>query len=59
MNDRFYCYSVRMSYFIRSFGIKYISAGVNQKNGMRYHIFAKSDRLDKVIELYNRVKHEV
>ena len=55
MNDRFYCYSVRMS----SFGIKYISAGVNQKNGMKYHIFDKSDRLDKVIELYNRVKHEV
>ena len=55
----FYCYSKKLSYFIRAFGIKYISVGLNTNTHVRYHVFEKSDRLDKVIALYNQVKHTV
>ena len=59
MNNKFYCYSAKMSHFIRAFDIKYIEVGVNTKSGTRYHVFEKSERLDKVISLYNSVKHTI
>lgn len=59
MNDKFYCYSNRLSYFIRSFGVKYIEIGINPKTKTRYYLFDKSERLDKIISLYNDVKHKV
>lgn len=59
VNDKFYCYSSRLSYFIRSFGIKYIEVGLNVKTKTRYYLFEKSDRLDKIIALYNSVKYSV
>ena len=59
MSQYFYCYSMRMSHFIRAFGIKYLDVGFNAKSGMKYYIFEKSERLDKIIELYNKVKHSI
>lgn len=59
MNDKFYCYSARMSYFIRAFGLKYDDIGFNAKSGTKYHVFTKSEKLDKIISLYNSVKHTI
>ncbi len=59
MNNKFYCYSSKMSHFIRAFDIKYLEVGFNAKSGARYHVFEKSKRLDKVISLYNSVKHTI
>lgn len=59
MNNKFYCYSAKMSHFIRAFDIKYIEIGVNDKSGTRYYVFEKSERLDKIISLYNSVKHTI
>lgn len=59
VNDKFFCYSSRLSYFIRSFGVKYIEVGFNAKSGTKYHIFEKSGRLDKIISLYNSIKYSV
>lgn len=59
MNNYFYCYSSRMAHFIRAFDIKYIDIGVNRNSNTKYYIFDKSEKLDKVIELYNKVKHLV
>lgn len=59
MNQYFYCYSIRLSHFIRAFDIKYVSVGFNAKSETKYYIFEKSEKLDKVIELYNRVKHTI
>jgi len=59
MNNYFYCYSSRMAHFIRAFDIKYIDIGVNKNSNTKYYIFDKSEKLDKVIELYNKVKHLV
>lgn len=57
MNRYFYCYSSRLSYFIRSFGIKYLETGINKNTNTKYYKFEKSNRLDAVIELYRKVKH--
>lgn len=59
MNNKFYCYSDRLFYFIKSFSIKYISVGLNNNTHKRYYIFEKSEKLDKIIELYNKVKHSI
>ena len=59
MSKYFYCYSMRMSHFIRAFNIKYIDVGFNAKSKTKYYIFEKSEKLDKVIELYNSVKRTI
>lgn len=59
MSQYFYCYSMRMSHFIRAFGVKYLNIGFNAKSKMKYYVFEKSERLDKIIELYNKVKHSI
>ena len=55
MNDKFYCYSTRMAYFIRAFNVKYIDIGFNAKSDTKYYVFEKSEKLDKIISLYNNV----
>lgn len=52
----FYCYSYKLSLFIRSFGLRYISTDINVNTNQRYYTFEKSERLDKIIQLYNEVK---
>lgn len=41
------------------YDIPYVSKSVNKKNGMPYHTFKKSERLDKVIALYKEIIHTV
>jgi len=59
MTNKFYCYSKRLFYFIRSFGIDYLSSGINGNSRNKYYVFEKSQRLDKIIALYNTVKHSI
>lgn len=54
----FFCYSKRLSYFIRAFNIDHLFIGVNKNTHTRYYAFKKSERLDKIIDLYNKVKYE-
>ena len=58
-NKYFYCYSIRLAYFIRAFDIRYINIGENLKSHTKYYVFNKSEKLDHVIELYNQVKFKV
>lgn len=57
--DYFYCYSNRLFHFIKSFDVDYISIGTNKNTQKKYYIFEKSKRLDKIISLYNEVKHSI
>lgn len=59
MNNKFYCYSSKLSFFIRAFGIRYIDIGVNTKTNTKYFLFDKSEKLDRIIALYNDVKHTI
>lgn len=59
MSDKFYCYSTKLLYFIKSFGISYISTGFNPSSHNKFYVFPKSEKLDQVIALYNEVKHSL
>lgn len=59
MSQYFYCYSKRLSFFIRAFGVSYVETGFNAKSGTKYYTFEKSERLDRIIDLYNKIKHSV
>lgn len=54
----FYCYSLRMYHFLVCFNEQCLASKVNSKSGKRYWIFNKSKRLDKIIESYNKMKHD-
>jgi len=58
-NDNFYCYSLHLYHFLRAFGEKCKASKEHSLTGNRYWVFAKSERLDKIIILYNEVKHKV
>ena len=57
--NNFYCYSKRLFYFIKAFNIGYLYIGVNKNSNTRYYVFEKSDRLDRVIDLYNKLKYSI
>lgn len=59
MSNYFYCYSKRMSHFLRAFDERYVEIGINPSRNTRYYVFEKSERLDKIIELYNSIKHSI
>lgn len=54
----FYCYSLRLFHFLNAFGEKCYVSKINQLSGKRYWIFKKSERLDRIIESYNNIKHD-
>ena len=58
MNDIFYCYSKRMSLFLRSMKEEYIAVGENQKTHVKYWTFYKSERLDNLIKIWNTIKNK-
>ena len=58
-NKYFYCYSKRMYFFIRSFNISYKSKALNKNSNTYFYLFEKSEKLDKIIALYNQVKYSI
>ena len=59
MRDYFHCYSKRLACFIMAFGIRYEKKLINYKNGMPYYTFKKTERMDKIIDLYRKVIHTI
>ena len=57
MNNYFYCYSKRMSLFLRSMKEEYLTTDKNKNTNVKYWTFQKSERLDKLIELWNKIKN--
>lgn len=58
-NDKFYCYSKRLYHFIKAFDTSYLYIGFNQNSHNKYYVFKKSEKLDRIITLYNSVKHSI
>lgn len=56
-NDNFYCYSLRLFHYLCAFNEKCYASKINKNSGNRYWVFHKSDRLDKIINSYNEMKH--
>lgn len=55
-NNIFYCYSFRLAYFVKSQGIDYLYKGRNRKNHLTFYAFEKSEHLDQIIEVWNKLK---
>lgn len=55
--DNFYCYSLRLFHYILAFNEKCYASKINALSKKRYWVFKKSDRLDMIIESYNKTKH--
>lgn len=53
----YYCYSFRLFHFLLAFDEKCLGSNINKCSNKRFWIFNKSLRLDKIIELYNSLKH--
>lgn len=58
-NVNFYCYSLRLFHFLSAFSEKCYASKINSLSNTRYWIFRKSERLDRIIALYNEVKHTI
>ena len=56
-NNNFYCYSLRLFHYLCAFNEKKKEKKINKVSGNRYWVFHKSDRLDKIINSYNEMKH--
>lgn len=54
--DKFFCYSFKLAYFIKSQGLNYLNKGRNRNNNLTYYVFQKSDRLDEIIQQWNKLK---
>lgn len=54
--DQFFCYSFKLAYFIKSQGLDYLNKGRNRNNNLTYYVFQKSDRLDEIIQQWNKLK---
>jgi hypothetical protein len=48
-NDIYFCYSKRLSYFLRAF-ISYEDTGLNKNTNTKYYTFKKGERLDNLIK---------
>lgn len=57
-NENFYCYSLRLFHYLSAFNEKCYTSRVNALSHKRYWVFKKSERLDKIIQSYNEVKHK-
>lgn len=58
-NEYYYCYSLRLFHFLSAFSEKCYASKINSVSKTRYWVFKKSERLDKIIELYNKTKHKI
>ena len=58
-NVNFYCYSLRLFHFLSAFGERCYISKINSLSKNRYWVFRKSERLDEIIKLYNKVKHSI
>lgn len=58
-NKIFYCYSLRLYHFILAFNEKCYDSKINSLSKTRYWTFHKSERLDKIIKLYNNIKYNI
>jgi len=53
----YFCYSLRLFHYLSAFNERCITSKINSRSGKRYWTFMKSERLDRIIESYNKTKY--
>ena len=54
--DLFYCYSLGLFHDLKKKGYFYILKGINEKTGLNYWVFEKSDEIIKIVKNYSKNK---
>lgn len=54
--DLFFCYSKRLQYFLKAFGLDYINGGINKNNNRQYYVYNKTEKLNKLLNKWNDMK---
>lgn len=57
MNRYFYCYSWPLKSFLKSNGLRFITAGVNMNTQKKYWVFEGTDELNKLLDLWKVREH--
>lgn len=52
MNRYFYCYSYNLKEFLRSSGLRFITAAVNMNTMKKYWVFESSEELDRLLDVW-------
>lgn len=55
----FQCKNYKLNCFIRAFGERCVDSTINEKNNKRIWLFEKSERLNQILALWDRVKGEI
>ncbi|KMK75445.1 hypothetical protein [Alkalihalobacillus pseudalcaliphilus] len=56
MNDKLFCYSTTLMYFLRSNGVRYEYTTLHKRTGNRMWVFAKTDRVKALLDEYDARK---
>lgn len=56
MHNYFYCYSYRLMYFIKSYGVNYEKYGFNKNNGLKYFMFLRNEKLNNILDEWDKLK---
>ena len=59
MHNYFYCYSYRLMYFIKYNGVNNIKYDFNPKNNLKFFVFERNEKLDKVLTEWNNLKEKM
>lgn len=58
MSKYFFCYSERMSNFIMSKGVSYITQAKHKETDKVFTLFERSDQLELVINEYEKLRNK-
>lgn len=56
MHNYFYCYSYRLMYFIKSYGVNYEKYDFNKNNGLKYFMFLRNEKLNNILDEWDKLK---
>lgn len=56
MNRYFYCYSYNLKEFLKSNGLRYISASVNSNTQKKFWVFEGTNELNRLLSVWSSKK---
>lgn len=57
MNRYFYCYSYNLKCFLKSNGLRFITAAVNMNTHKKYWVFEGTEDLNRLLDVWKTREH--
>ncbi|MBE1557031.1 hypothetical protein [Sporosarcina limicola] len=58
-DDFFYCYTLKMSKYLKSKGIPYFLKAISIKDGSTFTMYQKGERLQQALDEFKNVKNAI